>query len=246
MTAKRIFMIFIIVLFVLLWYLLYKWAVDITIDTLDSYEPGPTILMVGGTHGNEPAGKYALNRLMESNIKLRRGNLIIIQEANKSGGFLHSRWLLHNWLHPDLNRNYTDQGKEEISKKIIENVHQADLIVDFHEAWGFRNKNKDSMGSTLSYTTDQSKHLANEIIDQLNQTIGEDYKKFTLNDEIDDLLTLRNFAGRCNKDYILMETTGQNNVQTIETRINQNMTMINHILLKYGMIDPSDVYKINK
>jgi len=241
MIAKKILIIFIIVLFVLLWYILYKWAIDITIDTIDSYEPGPTILMVGGTHGNEPAGKYALIRLLQENIKLRRGNLIIISEANKSGGLLHSRWLLHNWVHPDLNRNYTDQGKEHVSKKIIDHVHNADLIVDFHEAWGFRNKNKDSMGSTLSYTTDQSRRLAREIITQLNQTIDEDYKKFTLNEDIDDLLTLRNFAGRCNKDYILMETTGQNNIQNIETRVNQNMMMINHILLKYGMIDPSDI-----
>ena len=241
MTAKKIFIIFMIFMIILLWYLLYKWAIDITVDCIDSYEPGPTILMVGGTHGNEPAGKDALNRLLRENLKIKRGNLIIIPEANKSGGFLHSRWLLHNWLHPDLNRNYTDQGKEDISKKIIDHVHQADLIVDFHEAWGYRNKNKDSMGSTLSYTTDPSKHLANEIITQLNQTIDEDYKKFTVNEEIDDLLTLRNYAGRCKKDYILMETTGQNNVQTIETRVNQNMIMINHILLKYGMIDPSNV-----
>jgi predicted deacylase len=241
MTVKKIFMIILVGLLCLLWYLLYNWAIDITIDTIDSYEPGPTILMVGGTHGNEPAGKDALNRLLQSNIKLKRGNLIIIPEANKSGGFLKSRWLLHNWIHPDLNRNYTDQGKEDISKKIIDHVHNSDLIVDFHEAWGYRNKNKDSMGSTLSYTTDQSKLLANEIIDRLNQTIDEDYKKFTVNEEIDELLTLRNYAGRYRKDYILMETTGQNNVQNIETRVNQNMMMINHILLKYGMIDPSDI-----
>ena len=222
---------------VLLWYLLYKWPIDITIDYINSYEQGPTILMIAGTHGNEPAGKYALNLLLQSNIKLKKGNLIIIPEANKSGGFLHSRWLLHNWFDPDLNRNYTDQGKEEISKKIIDHVHNADLIVDFHEGWGFRNKNKESMGATLSYTTDQSKRISSEIIKRLNQTIDEDYKKFTLNEKVDELLTLRNFAERCKKDYILVETAGQNDIQNIETRVKQNMIVIYHILLKYGMID---------
>jgi len=243
MTSKKII---IIVLFILLCYLLYKWSIDITIESIDSYEQGPTILMVGGTHGNEPAGKVALNRLLQSNIKLKKGKLIIIPEANKLGGFLDSRWLLHNWLHPDLNRNYTDQGKEEISRKIIDHVHKVDLIVDFHEGWGFRNENKDSMGATLSYTTDQSKRLSSEIIDQLNQTIDEDYKKFTINEDLDNLLTLRNFAKRCKKDYILIETVGQDNIQNIETRVNQNMIIIYHILLQYGMIDPLDINNYNE
>jgi len=97
------------------------------------------------------------------------------------------------------------------------------------------------MGATLSYTTDHLKRLSSEIIDQLNQTIDEDYKKFTINEDVDNLLTLRNFAKRCKKDYILIETVGQNNIQNIETRVNQNMIIIYHILLQYGMIDPLDI-----
>lgn len=162
--------------------------------------------------------------------------MIIIPEANKSGGHVGLRWLMHNWLFPDLNRNYTDQGKEEISKKIIQYVNKSDFIVDFHEGWGFRNINKKSLGTTISYTTENSKLLALEIIDKLNDDIKEDYKKFSLNEDKDELLTLRNYAYRHNKDYILVETTGQNNIQKIETRVNQNMTIIQNVLLNYGMI----------
>lgn len=214
----------------------YKWATNINIHTIDSYEPGPIILMVGGTHGNEPAGKLALKKLIDSNIKLKKGTLIIIPEANKSGSYFNTRWLLHNFIHSDLNRNYTDNGKEEISKKIIENVNKSDFIVDFHEGWGYRLENPESMGSTLSYTTDKSKIIAQDIIKELNKTIKQDYKKFTINEEEDNLLTLRNYSNRKNKDYILVETTGQNDIQKIETRVNQDMIIINNILSSFNMI----------
>jgi predicted deacylase len=233
---KKLHFIVLLFIIIILWYYFYKWAIDIDVYTINSFNPGPTIFMIAGTHGNEPAGKNSLNKLIESNIKLKRGNLIIIPEANKSGGLLYLRWLVHNWINPDLNRNYTDNGKDEISKNIIEYVKKSDFIVDFHEGWGYRIKNPKSMGSTLSFTTEKSKFLANNIIKEINKTIKEDDKKFTLNKNEDNLLTLRNYAKRKNKDYILVETTGQSNIQKMETRLEQNEIIINSILLDFDMI----------
>ncbi len=51
-------------------------------------EKGGTLLVLGGTHPNEPAG-YVTAVLLAENIRARRGSVIIIPRANHSG-FSHS------------------------------------------------------------------------------------------------------------------------------------------------------------
>jgi hypothetical protein len=51
-------------------------------------EPGGRILIVGGTHPNEPAGMMSAVLLLE-NISVRRGTVFILPQANRSG-FSHN------------------------------------------------------------------------------------------------------------------------------------------------------------
>lgn len=61
---------------------------DTEVYVLDSGKPGATMLILGGTHPNEPAGYLGAILLIE-NAKLTEGKLIIIPRANNSG-FSHS------------------------------------------------------------------------------------------------------------------------------------------------------------
>lgn len=239
MKAIKLFVLFLLLICVIYsWYKYYKWAISLNVITIESFNPGPSILMIGGTHGNEPASKVALlkfSELMKKNA-LKRGKLVIIPETNKSGGHLSLRFMSHNWINPDLNRNYSDRGKDDISRKIIKYVNESDFILDFHEGWGFRKINKESIGSTLSYTTEFSKELSKKLINKLNDKIKDENKKFLLNNENDELLTLRNFSSRKGKNYILVETTGQSNIQPLDLRVEQNMLIIENFLLDLNMI----------
>lgn len=60
---------------------------DTEVYLLDSGKPGGTVLILGGTHPNEPAGFLTAVLLIE-NVKLSRGRLIVIPRANASG-FTH-------------------------------------------------------------------------------------------------------------------------------------------------------------
>ena len=51
-------------------------------------DPGGTLLVLGGTHPNEPAGHLTAVLLVE-NIRVRRGTVIVVPRANRSG-FSHS------------------------------------------------------------------------------------------------------------------------------------------------------------
>ncbi len=57
---------------------------DTEVYLLEGAKPGANILILGGTHPNEPAGFIAAVCLIE-NVKVTQGRLIIIPRANQSG-----------------------------------------------------------------------------------------------------------------------------------------------------------------
>lgn len=63
-------------------------AGDSNIYIIDSNVPGPSVLIMGGTHPNEPAGQIAATLILE-NIEVTKGKVFIITEANKSA-YTHS------------------------------------------------------------------------------------------------------------------------------------------------------------
>jgi hypothetical protein len=194
----------------------------------------PVVYIQGSIHGNEPSGTDTCNKILNdiknNNFIKFKGTIIIFPYPNILGYTLGIRWALKDF-NLDINRNFVDKGKCKISKKIIETANKSDFIIDLHEGYSYHLKNKNSIGSTLSVNTDRSKEFAGKIINKLNDNININYKKFSLNNPdpcfIDSAL-------RCyfkNKDYILVETTGQNNIQPIEIRVNQMYLIITNVLI---------------
>jgi hypothetical protein len=63
-------------------------AGDTDVFVFDGAEPGGNVLILGGTHPNEPAG-FITSVVLAENIRMKRGRLVIIPRANASG-FTHS------------------------------------------------------------------------------------------------------------------------------------------------------------
>ncbi len=216
-------------------------------------ETNKTILMLGGTHGNEPAGSKAILSLMEdinTNKITIKHKLILVPYVNYCGLQMDMRLIPHIG---DINRQYpkTIDYKEcelnPIIKKLIGFIKEADFIIDFHEGWGYYKENNGSIGSTITPTnTDLSNTLADKVFTNLNNTITDNNKKFTIlidddkkkqsdtnskygkNVEIDG--TCRSYVNLLKKDYLLIETSGQKNIQPLELRINQDKIVINTVL----------------
>jgi len=237
--------IFILITIIIIYYFIYNYANDIEIVTIDSMKTGPTILLIGGVHGNEPAGSVALYKfisILKKNNNIQTGKLFIIPCPNKLGLVFNSRWLLHRLNNRDLNRNFP-RNKEEIaldpiSAKIMEYVLKSDLIIDFHEGWGFHKINPESMGSGI-YPADSkfSIILANELLNYVNQYIQDPIKKFSIvYNKHPDIKSLKNFANYLGKDYILVETSGQDNIQPMDLRVQQNLQIIYYSLKKLKIL----------
>lgn len=222
-----------VVLLVLIWYLhsnkqkLEHFTQPIMPDVLEIPGNNNKILIIGGVHGNEPAGTAGIMKWLQNYVKNKPANspsLIVIPNANIWGLANNSRYL-PRLLHADLNRNFTNNGGSEpvsdFIAKII-NDSKPDLVVDFHEGWGFHKIEPDSIGSTVT-SNSLSVNLGAVICDQLNSQIIDADKKFThrVNIACDIDTTLGCMCEKLKIPYILVETTGQNDRQPMEIRTNQ-------------------------
>ena len=193
----------------------------------------PVVYIQGSIHGNEPSGTDTCNKILNE-IKYNKfmnfnGTLIIFPYPNIVGYTLGIRWALKNF-NLDLNRNFVGRGKCKTTKKIIQIADKSDFIIDLHEGYSYHLKNKNSVGSTLSPNGTKSKKYANNIIKKLNERIQVNFKKFSINQQDECYI---NSSLRCyckDKNYILVETTGQNNIQPINLRIGQMYLIITEIL----------------
>lgn len=195
------------------------------------------ILMIAGTHGNENSGVIGLLKFIQNikknKYKLPFNSLTIIPKVNKCGYKINSRYTVNNKCE-DINRCYPSNNdtyiKNKITDTIIKYVKKSDIILDFHDGWGFYNQNSGSIGSTISKINNKYVSLFNDIINNLNKNILDNNKKFSFLDYQDYKIngSLGQYCIDLNKTYFLIETSGQNNVLDINTRLIQFNTIINY------------------
>tara|TARA_B100001093_G_scaffold340017_1_gene324796 strand:+ start:1991 stop:2686 length:696 start_codon:yes stop_codon:yes gene_type:complete len=229
-----------IVIFILVFTIaisLYFSCYKVNIIEFSSNKPGKNILLVAGTHGNEPAGVYALNRLINylknDPSLVKSGKITIINNMNKCGYYIDTRNYSNVGKKLDLNRLY---GKNFVVNKQVENIiDRQDIILDFHEGWGYIKKDK-SIGSSITFSNDISDNTKKDILDTINSDITTDYKKFIESKKDIIPYSLRDYAKIKNKTYILLETTGQNNVQPLNLRVNQSLLYTLFFLRHYKVM----------
>jgi hypothetical protein len=100
---------------------------------------GPTVLVLGGVHGNEPGGWLAAETLAD--VELTRGSLIVVPRANIVATRLLQRTTEELG---DLNRLYPGSPLAELpmarmASRIVSLARQydAELLLDMHESWQF-------------------------------------------------------------------------------------------------------------
>lgn len=214
-----------------------------TVRIFDSGKPGKTVLLVGGVHGNEPAGAHALINLCREfdrgDLKLVRGRLIVVPVANE-WGITHYERSNGSLFNNDVNRNFTKAGtKDAISTALARLAREADLVFDFHEGWGYHRINHNSIGSTItSSSRPDVQKLAQETVELLNRRISDPGKKFThrVNEACDIATTLGCQVQRTGSNYLLIETTGQNEIQPRAVRVGQALTAARYVLSALGLI----------
>ena len=116
----------------------------------DSGVEGPTVVVVAGIHGNEPAGILAAEQMIER--MPARGKLVLIPRANQPA-------IADQVRHPismqDLNRSFPGKNPGTTTEEAAFAIHemitqqQPSLVLDLHESFGRIGTHPLALGQSL-------------------------------------------------------------------------------------------------
>ena len=194
------------------------------------------ILIIGGTHGNEPSSFLSLLKLVKylNNKKINNNFFItIIPILNKSGFYTNNRYNNHFLENIDINRMYNRNFY--INNYIEKIISQYNLIIDNHEGYDYHFIDKSSIGSSI-LPVNFNKKLISKILRNLNKDIPNN-KKFMINTRKSyPKGCLREYVDKLNKEYLLIETTGITNKEPLSRRQYKTLYIILSILLYKNVI----------
>ena len=199
----------------------------------DSREEGPTVLVTGGVHGNEPAGARAARQIRHWPIL--RGTLIVIPRCNVPGLDAGKRLMPDQ---PDeldnLNRNFPrggDAARGPLAEALWAFIGewQPRYVLDLHEGYGFRSAGSDSVGSSIIRTRRQgNKELQTLMLEAVNGSEPE-HEFARLHGAAEGSLA-RACSERFEAHAFICETTYKHQPLALRTR--QHRVMV-HALLEH-------------
>ena len=207
----------------------------------ESGKPGPTVLVVGGVHGNEPAGASAAGQIQHWPVK--RGRLIVVPRANGPGLKDGTRFLPGVSLKTrDLNRDFqkTDSKDGPIGEpaqalwKFVSG-HKPDWLIDLHEGTDFHQINGKSVGSSIIDVHSKASGAAVPLmLKAVNAAVSDPKKKFVrLRYPVDGSLA-RAAHERLGAHAMICETTSKD--QPRSQRARQHRLMMHALLAHLKMV----------
>lgn len=217
----------------------------------DSGIGGPTVMIVGGAHGNEPAGAAAAENIRLWSIKT--GKLVVVPRANVPALLANKRNTPNLSTNlSNLNRNYPRAGKEEGARGELAQAiwglaleQKVGWLLDLHEGFDFNQVNEKSVGSSIiAFPEDRGRKAADLMLNAVNETITNAELKFVLRNMPIDGSLARAGGEHLKIPSMTVETTSK---QPMEKRIRQHEIMVHRLMLHLGMLDevipPSELAK---
>ena len=213
---------------------------DITAD-----QPGPTVLIVGGVHGNEPAGAEAADQIRHWPIA--KGRLVVIPRAAPTALEANTRRIPGKpRAEGDLNRNFPRTGSDNDELTTVGPTAEAlwafvtelqpDWILDLHEGFDFHARNSNSVGSSVIHPSARgTAPYAQAMLDVVNAEVTDEEKIFQnlgRNGPINGSVARATIFHLGAKGAIL-ETTWRD--QPMPLRARQHRLMVHALLDKLGM-----------
>lgn len=223
------------------------WETPIYVN--DSGVDGPTVIVTGGIHGNEPAGAASAEQIRHWPIA--RGKLIVIPRVNTAGLDANIRYIPKAVeLQKDLNRNFpspgiADEPRGEIATALWQFVvaQNPDWLFDLHEGYEFNISHKPkpgktkSVGSSIIYDrTQQLDPMVERMLTAANGTVSNPDRMFVLRGRGPKKTGLASAVIHVlKKRAMILETTYEFQALSIRTR--QQRSMMAVALRHLDMID---------
>lgn len=206
---------------------------NIIYHEIDSEEPGPIIIIIGGIHGDEPAGSLAAKKL--TNFTPDKGKLFIFPAINKQGLDNNNRYYIDEI---DLNRAFPgdDDGNagEKLAARLFKFINKkADMVIDLHESKYFAKENSEYFGqSIIAGQHDRSILISMNVVSKANEEIENNLEEFIINSypaknslvwAVDKFIKIPSF---------MVETSKQ---MELEKRVDYHIKIVKLILEEMGV-----------
>ncbi len=155
----------------------------VVLHVLEANEPGPTVLMQAGIHGDEIAGVHALSEMLEDGLAPRRGRLLVVPVMNAPAYRARQRAAPGGL---DLNRSFPGDASAPERERRLARVFM-DLVLDerpalvctLHESTKrFDPAVVPSFGQTLVYGVDPMPPVIARAVDRMNVLRKTDDEKW--------------------------------------------------------------------
>jgi len=149
---------------------------------------GKTMFILGGIQGDEPGGFLSAD--LYSELRLEKGNLIVIPRANFKSIILYDRG-----PDGDMNRRFLDEPEKDAMDQVVAIIKQlmseSDVFLNLHDGWGFHTptyvdkwRNPNRFGQSVITDADVFKCAdgreldlrthADKVVEETNKLIGDE------------------------------------------------------------------------
>lgn len=120
----------------------YDWSIEPWLNgegelhTIRGKSSGQTLLILGGVHGNEPAGSYAIHKIIAElragTLVIEAGTLMLVPDCN-----LLAKKMGQRFVDRDLNRDLRYRSacsdyEDLVGNRLLETLPRADILLDIH------------------------------------------------------------------------------------------------------------------
>lgn len=208
---------------------------------------GPTVMIVGGMHGNEPAGAAAADQIRHWPVT--RGRIVVVPRANAPALAANTRTLPaeEGAERCDLNRAFPPDGGaahpgDRLARSLWALVRETrpDWLIDLHESVGFRVRNERRVGnSVIRSGSADARRMGDRMVEALNAALGDPERRFVPLYQPARGSLARAAAEGLGVRSLIVETTTKAGPQALRAR--QHRIAVRTALLELGMIDPARV-----
>jgi predicted deacylase len=146
---------------------------ETTVYVIKGTKPGPTVMIVGGQHGNEEAG-YTAGEVV-TNWHIDAGRLVVIPRANQPA----IRQDSYGGRHGNLNRHFPagERPESDLAQSIWNVVleHQPDFLWDLHCSKGIYGEGTGVGQAIFPTAAGNAAKQANALKAYLNKAVVDDY-----------------------------------------------------------------------
>ena len=152
-------------------------ALDVYV--INGEEKGPTLMIMGAIHGDEPSGSKAVE--LYKNVSIKSGTLILVPRTNAYALSKNKRY-----IYQDMNRlfgvNQYNGYESLVVEKLKMLIQKSDMLINLHEGEGFFSENSKKYGQSIvidaesAYLKKSNKNMdiklfAEDVIKSLNKEL---------------------------------------------------------------------------